>query len=150
MRKFFFFSDYTIVLTKKEKIMHINSNSSLYSTSKISKSVKAPVFGTKYPFEDVMAIMSGSFAHNIDSTSRTAVSILKCNAGNSLRLAEYYLKARTVLQKKYLELIPVAENFRKALDEINYNHFAISKEQASKIIDNESKKYGSRFIDIEI
>lgn len=130
--------------------MQIGSNLNSYHAQPINKRANSPSFEKKYPFEDVMTIMSGAFAHNMESSLKTTASILKTNVGDITKQTADYFRAKTLLNKKYPELVPYAESFVKALDSINPNHFGISKEQAAKVVDSEAQKYGSKFIDIEV
>ena len=126
--------------------MFINSNFTFNNTCK--KLNNNPSFGKYYPYEDIMSIMSGAYAHNIHSSSKSVAALLKTDVGDFGKRSEDYSRAKAFLIQTHPELIPLAENFKKALDKINTNHFKISKEQVLDVIDNETKKYGSIFIDI--
>ena len=111
-----------------------------------------PAFGQKYPYADIMTIMSGSYVKSIqESSEKTVASILNKPLGNdSIERFEDGVAARRILWTNRPDLMPFAESFEEALNKINKNHFAIKPQEAQQAIESEIQKFGSRFIDIEL
>jgi len=130
--------------------MNINSNLTSIQSQTLNKRAATPAFGTKYPFGDVMTIMSGAFAHNMDSVDKTIADIMGKKAGNVTEKTCDYFHVKNLLNKKYPNLHEAAKSFYNALSANNPNHFQINKDDAARIIEQEAKKFGSNFIDIEI
>ena len=104
-------------------------------------------FGQKYPYGDVMSIMSSSFVTGIEESVEKTVSSLIKGKHNPERYLDH-LEARSILMQKCPDLVQNSERFRERLNNITYNHFAITVEDARNIIDTESALYGSKFVDI--
>ena len=133
--------------TKKEKIMEISSN---ISACPCPQKPKNTSFGAKYPYGDVMTIMSGSYLRGSqDSVERTVAGILhKAVSTEPMEKCEDAIMVRNMLMSEHPDLIPFSESFRSALNDISMNHFAITVDDAQLIAERESQKYGSKFIDV--
>lgn len=108
---------------------------------------KSVSFGQKYPYGDVMSIMSSSFVTGIEESVEKTVSSLIKGKHNPERYLDH-LEARSILLQKCPDLIPNSEHFRERLNNITYNHFAITVEDARNVIDTEAALYGSKFVDV--
>lgn len=107
-------------------------------------------FGQKYPFGDVMSIMSACYAHNTESVNKTCASIMKREVGKDVAShRRNFNDARDLLVVKYLNLREAAAKYAQAIDKENSNHFAIPKERMEEIVKEQAKKFGSDTIDIE-
>lgn len=107
-------------------------------------------FGQKYPFGDVMSIMSACYAHNTESVNKTCASIVKREVGNVASQRRNFNEARDLLVLEYRNLREVAARYSEAIDKENPNHFAISKERMEEIVKEQAKKFGSDTIDINV
>ena len=128
--------------------MEIGSNFNVCPCPQKPKSV---FFGEKYPFRDVMCLMSSSeiIGRKSDTFEKTISGILNKKAGlDSEEKMRDYFHARDYLQRKYPELQEMANSFRKMIDSVNRNHFAITDTQAKTIFTNAEKQFGSNFIEI--
>lgn len=128
--------------------MEINSNLN------VCKPSQKVAFGMKQslPFGDVMSIMSTAFVTGTEkSVEKTVQKVI--NRPMRKKIGEKYLDhldARSILMQRCPELIPTAEKFRKALDNISYNHFAITEEDAAMVVDKAANEYGSKLVNIEV
>lgn len=127
--------------------MQINSiNSSIGQTRNQNTS-----FGQKYPFRDVMSIMSACYAHNTESVNKTCASIVKKDVGvDAASQRANFNKARNFLMNKYSNLMKTAAEFAQAIDKENSQHFKIPKNRMDEIVSAQEKKFGSHTIDIEV
>lgn len=107
-------------------------------------------FGQKYPFGDVMSIMSACYAHNTESVNKTCASIVKREVGNVASQRRNFNEARDLLVLEYRNLREVAARYSEAIDKENSNHFAIPKERMEEIVKEQAKKFGSDTIDINV
>lgn len=107
-------------------------------------------FGQKYPFGDVMSIMSACYAHNTESVNKTCASIVKREVGNVASQRKNFNEARDLLVLNYRNLREAAARFSQAIDKENSNHFAIPKERMEEIVKEQAKKFGSDTIDINV
>ncbi len=108
-------------------------------------------FGQKYPFGDVMSIMSACYAHNTESVNKTCASIMKREVGkDAASQRRNFNDARDLLVFEYRNLREVAARYSQAIDKENSNHFAIPKERMEEIVKEQAKKFGSDTIDIEV
>lgn len=111
-------------------------------------------FGMKksLPLSDVMSIITGSPVTGTQKSVEETVQKIINRAPRAEVNDRYldYIDARSILLQRCPELIPAAEKFRNALDNISYNHFAITKEDAAMIVDKAAEKYGSKFVNVEI
>ena len=107
-------------------------------------------FGQKYPFGDIMSIMSACYAHNTESVNKTCASIVKRDVGDIASQRRNFNEARDLLVVKYLNLREAAAKYAQAIDKENSNHFAIPKERMEEIVNAQAKKFGSDTIDIDI
>lgn len=107
-------------------------------------------FGMRYPYEDVMAIMSGSYLRGGQkSVENTIAGILhKTVSDLPVERCQDEMMVRSMLRTQHPDLIPFSESFRNALNDISMNHFAITIDDVQLISEKESQKYGSKFIDI--
>lgn len=104
-------------------------------------------FGQKYPYGDVMSIMSCSFVTGIEESVERTVSSIIGGKHNPEKYLDH-LEARSILMQKCPDLEKYSAHFREALNELNYNHFAITVEDAADIVNHESALYGSKFVDV--
>lgn len=130
--------------------MNINSNFTSIQAQHYNKKAATPAFGQKYQFGDVMTIMSGAFAHNIDSVDKTVADLLGKKVGNTMEKTCDYFQVKKILNKKYPELKEAANSFYDALSAKNPNHLSIDKDDAARIVAKEAEKFGRKFIDIEL
>ena len=108
-------------------------------------------FGQKYPFGDVMSIMSACYAHNTESVNKTCASIMKREVGKDVASQRRnFNDARDLLVFEYRNLREVAARYSQAIDKENSNHFAIPKERMEEIVKEQAKKFGSDTIDIKV
>ncbi len=107
-------------------------------------------FGKKYPFGDVMSIMSACYAGNTQSVNKTCASIVGGEVGNIASQRANFNKARQLLVTKYSDLCPTAVKFAKAIDAENSNHYAISARRMKEIVKGQAEEFGSKSIDINI
>lgn len=107
-------------------------------------------FGQKYPFGDVMSIMSACYAHNTESVNKTCGSIVKREVGDIASQRKNFNEARDLLVLNYRNLREAAARFSQAIDKENSNHFAIPKERMEEIVKEQAKKFGSDTIDINV
>lgn len=108
-----------------------------------------PTFKAKYPYRDVMCIFSSSeiVGRKSDTFEKTISGIINKKAGiDPEEKMRDYLHARDYLQEKYPQLHNAAMDFRKLIDKVNRNHFAITDAEAKSIF-NEAEK-NQKFIDI--
>jgi hypothetical protein len=124
--------------------MEIRSNLNAYAPKNLTS------FGAKYPYEDIMTIMSGSYLHGAqESVENTIAGILhKPVSVEPMEKCADAILVRSALRSQHPDLIPFSESFRNALNDISMNHFAITIDDAQLIAERESKKYGSRFVEI--
>ena len=128
--------------------MEINSNLS------ICKPSHRVAFGMtkKLPFVDVMSIMTSTFVSGTEkSVEKTVAKII--NRPFRKDVAERYLdnlEARSILMQRCPDLIPKARDFKKLLDNVSYNQYAITTEDAAMIADKAVCEYGSKFVNVEI
>ncbi len=130
--------------------MNINSKLNLIQAQNCNQKTAVPAFGKKYPFTDVMTIMSGTYAHNEASVSKTVEELLGRKGSNPMEQFLDFLNAGNKLNKKYPELKRYADSFYNAVNKNSQNPFSITKEDAARVIAKETEKYGSKFIDVEI
>ena len=108
-------------------------------------------FGQKYPFGDVMSIMSACYAHNTESVNKTCASIMKREVGKDVASQRRnFNDARDLLVFEYRNFREVAARYSQAIDKENSNHFAIPKERMEEIVKEQAKKFGSDTIDIKV
>ena len=123
--------------------MEINFNS--------SKIANNQTFGAKYPYLDVMCLMSSSeiVGRKSDTFEKTISGILNKKAGlDPEEKVRDYLHARDYLNARYPQLREKAVAFRKMLDAVNRNHFAITGTEAKTVFVNAEKQNRCRFIEI--
>lgn len=130
--------------------MNINQNFTSIQAHTVNKKAELPSFGKKYPYEDIMSIVSGGFNTNMDRLDKTIADILGKKVGNQLEKTVDYFRARKLINDKYPELKKASDSLYQALTSVNPNHFAIPKDKVAEIIEKQSQKYGNKFIDIEI
>lgn len=130
--------------------MIINSKFTPNYAQQLNSKPAATSFGKKYPYEDIMAIVSGSFHPNMERVDQTVADILGKKAGNIMERTCDYFKVKNQINKKYPDLKQHADKLYGALTSVNPNHFAISNDKLAEVLEKQSKKYGSKFIDIEI
>ena len=119
-----------------------------FYTSKISNT---PSFGEKYPLRDVLSIMSSSeiVGRKSDTFEKTISGILNKKAGSTQEeKVRDYFHARDYLQRRYPQLQEMADSFRKMINSVNRNHFAITDAEAQSVFVNAEKHFGSSFIEI--
>jgi len=119
-----------------------------FYTSKISNT---PSFGEKYPLRDVLSIMSSSeiVGRKSDTFEKTISGILNKKTGSTQEEKVHdYFHARDYLYEKYPQLYEKAMNFRKMIDSVNRNHFAITDAQAKTVFADAERQSGKNFIEI--
>lgn len=126
--------------------MQINSINNSITQSRVQNTS----FSAKYPFGDVMSIMTACYAHNTESVDKTCASIVKREVGDTASRRRNFNEARNLLVTKYSNLAETAASFVKAIDSENPKHFSIPKERMEEIVDAEAKKFGSNTIDINV
>jgi hypothetical protein len=111
---------------------------------------KSVSFGQKYPYGDIMAIMSGSYLRGGQkSVENTIAGILhKTVSDLPAERCQDETMVRNMLRAQHPDLIPFSESFRNALNDISLNHFAITIDDVQLISERESQKYGSKFVDV--
>lgn len=117
----------------------------------LSKMSNTPNFEAKYPLRDVLCLMSGSeiVGRKSDTFEKTVSGILNKKAGlDPEEKMRDYFHARDYLNEKYPQLYEMATNFRKMLDSVNRNHFAITDAQAKTVFANAESQSGNSFIEI--
>lgn len=122
--------------------MQINSN--------FNSVPKSTSFGKKYPFGDVMSIMSACYAGNTKSVNKTCASIVGREVGDIASQRANFNKARQLLVTKHSDLCPTAAKFASAIDAENSNHYAISAKRMKEIVDGQANEFGSSTIDINV
>jgi hypothetical protein len=88
-----------------------------------------PTFNAQYPYRDIMCIMSSSeiVGRKSDTFEKTIAGILNKKPGIALEeKVKDYLHARDYLQEKYPQFQEAANSFRKMIDRVNRNHYAIT------------------------
>ncbi len=107
-------------------------------------------FGKKYPFGDIMSIMSACYAGNTKSVNKTCASIVGKEVGDIVSQRANFNKARQLLVTKRSDLCPTAAKFANAIDAENSNHYAITAKRMKEIVNAEAKDFGSKSIDINV
>lgn len=107
-------------------------------------------FGKKYPFGDIMSIMSACYAGNTKSVNKTCASIVGEEIGDIASQRANFNKARQLLVTKRSDLCPTAAKFANAIDAENSNHYAITGKRMKEIVNAEAKDFGSKSIDINV
>jgi hypothetical protein len=116
-----------------------------------TKISNTPSFGEKYPLRDVLSIMSSSeiVGRKSDTFEKTISGILNKKAGlDPEEKMRDYFHARDYLNEKYPQLYEMADSFRKMIDSVNRNHFAITDAQAKTVFANAESQSGKSFIEI--
>jgi hypothetical protein len=116
-----------------------------------TKVSNTPSFGEKYPLRDVLSIMSSSeiVGRKSDTFEKTISGILNKKAGlDPEEKMRDYFHARDYLQRRYPQLQEMADSFRKMIDSVNRNHFAITDAQAKTVFANAESQSGNSFIEI--
>lgn len=116
-----------------------------------SKMSNTPNFEAKYPLRDVLSIMSSSeiVGRKSDTFEKTISGILNKKIGlDSEEKIRDYFHARDYLQRRYPQLQEMADTFRKMINSVNRNHFAITNSEAKSIFANAEKQNHCKFIEI--
>ena len=116
-----------------------------------TKISNTPSFGEKYPLRDVLSIMSSSeiVGRKSDTFEKTISGILNKKTGlDSEEKKLDYFHARDYLQRMYPQFQEMANSFRKMIDSVNRNHFAITDAEAKFVFANAEKKNHCQFLEI--